>query len=134
MATLLKRWFLLIEEPRSQRILYMVFYLVIAWSGISALTNSPQKFVDATGINTVYTIALFLIVGGILGALAIVPGTWYLERVALISIGFGLAARGVLIVALSVSSTGALIFASEVILLIIRFLQVRKADLAPSSE
>lgn len=134
MATVFKRWFLLIEEPRSQRILYLIFYGVILWSGISALTNSPQKFIDATGINTVYAIALFLTVGGAIGTFAIIPGTWYIERIALISIGFGLAARGVLISSLAVSNTGALIFASEVILLIIRFLQVRKADLAPTSE
>lgn len=128
------KWFYKIEEPRVQRLLYFVFYLLIAWAGLQALLSSPDKFRDVGGPMLIITLGLSFVFGGTLGAVAILPGTWYLERVALVSIGFGSLYRGILILSLGISSTGAFLYYATVVLLLIRFLQIKRADLAPIKE
>jgi hypothetical protein len=130
----LRRWFLKIEEPRVQRILYLFFYLTAIITGLSALWTTPDKFYQSGGVVLVDSLGVFFVVGGLCGAIAILPGTWWLERVGLLSLAFGLAARGISIISLGVSTTGALIFLGEILLLVIRFIQIRRADLAPISK
>lgn len=129
--SVLKRWFLLIQEPRVQRILFFFFYAVAIWTGIDALHDSPDRFFQTGGALLVISLGCFFIVAGGLGVVAVLPGIWWLERTALIAFAFGLAIRGVLIFSLGVSSTGAAIFLGELILIAIRFIQIRRADLAP---
>lgn len=132
-ATLL-RWFLKIEEPRVQRLLFLVFYLVVILIGLAALFDEDGSLYQTGGPALIISLGGFFLVGGVCGTIAILPGIWWLERVGLVSLAFGLAARAILITILGVSPVGALIFISEVVLLAIRFLQIRKADLAPIAE
>jgi len=125
------RWFYKIEEPRVQRLLYFAFYVLIVIAGVYAFTDSSPRFFQVGGWGLIVGLGLSFVFGGIMGALAIIPGAWYLERVGLVSIGFGLLYRGILILSLEVSTTGAFIFYGTVILLLIRFIQIRRADLAP---
>lgn len=132
--TLFVQWFYKIQEPRVQRLLYLVFYCLIVWGGVSAFFDSPPIFTVIGGPVLVYGLGGALVFGGVLGAIAIVPGAWYLERVGIASIGLGIAYRAILILSLDISATRAMLYFSVVILLIIRFIQIKRADLAPIRE
>lgn len=127
----IRGWFYLIQEPRIVRLGMLAFYLWMIYSGYVALTQSPDTFYTAAGPLVVVFLAFFLAAGGIFGAIAILPGLWYIERVGLLSIAFGLFCRAILIQALAGSALAAVLLASTVILLFVRWVSIRGADLAP---
>lgn len=130
-ARTLRRWFLMIQEPRHIRIAMFVFYALVLATGVEGFYDSPGRFFNATGPFIIYSIATFFVLGGIAGAIAILPGYWWLEKVGLVAIAFGIAMRGVLVGALGVSIQGAFLLLALVVLLVVRFLSIRRADLAP---
>lgn len=130
----LRKWYYKIEEPRLVRLLYLAFYLIIVWTGVNGFLERSDELYALGGYALIGSLGGFFFFGGVCGVIAILPGTWWLERVGLVSIGFGLAGRAIVITALGVTPVGATLFVSEIILLIARFVLIRKADLAPISE
>lgn len=131
MVTVLRRWFLMIQEPRVIRLTMFGVYLSLIGTGIASFTSTPDQFFQATGPIIVYAIGVFWIIGGVLGTIAILPGFWSLERIGLISTAIGIVFRGTLVGALGVSAQGALLLLVLLLLLVVRFLSIRRADLAP---
>ena len=127
----IRDWFYLIQEPRVVRLIMLAFYTCTAWAGYVAVAESPDLFFKAAGPLIVYSIAGFLILGGILGGIAILPGYWYIEKLGLLSIAFGLLCRAILIQALAGSPLAASLLASTIILVAVRWVSIRGADLAP---
>ncbi len=123
--------FLKIEEPRIIRLLQFALYVVLTIIGSVYLSQAHTSYEGILGPVLAHTLGALIVFGGVLGALAVLPGIWWVERLAVISLWTGLAiylvvALSVQISVLSVGITWALIIA-----LAIRWLQIREFQFAP---
>lgn len=130
----IKNWYFKVQEPRLQRLLYLGFYIMIIITGVGSFFDTTGHLYQFGGDELVFSLAGFFTFGGVVGAISVIPGTWWLERVGLLSVGLGMLARGIVINGLGISWVGGMLFYSTIFLLVIRFVQIRKDDLAPISE
>src|SRR5699024_5788237 len=69
-----------ITEPRHLKVAYLVIYLLTVGIGIVTATSPPQSIEGPLGpILTGIWSGLF-IVGGAVGAITVLPGWWWVER------------------------------------------------------
>ena len=125
------RWFLLIAEPRVQRILHFIVYISLLTGGISILFVPPAKFEGVLGTPLVFVFALFITVGSVLASLAVLPGIWWLERAGILALCTGLAMYLVITTTLGVSLAGFVFFLAFLLLFAIRWMDIRAYQLAP---
>jgi hypothetical protein len=110
----------LLREPKAISAAQIIINFAAAGSGLlAALGGSPVLITGQIGPFLAFIVGAVLIVGGITGALAVLLGHWWLERVALLVMGLGwvMLLPASLTYALSGRSTGvwlvvALIFAA----------------------
>lgn len=92
-----------ITEPRHMKVAYLAIYLLTVGVGGVTLVTPPQTVAGEVGpVITIIWAALF-IVGGVVGAIAVLPGWWWAER--LLAIGpvmLGLAIYLVVVVILHI--------------------------------
>jgi hypothetical protein len=125
------RTFNLIAEPRVTRLIQFFVYLILLGIGMYLLSYPPQAFEIAVGDPGVFTFGMFLIVGGTAGAVAVLPGVWWLERVGIIALWTGLAIFCVIAVSLGISLVGAGLATALAVTFLIRWLEIRRYQLAP---
>lgn len=82
-----KRLWGAIHEPRSVSIALFVIYVIYCSAGMYALTNPPQSIGGEIGAGAMSMLALLLIVGGLIGSIAALPGWYQLERFAVVFVG-----------------------------------------------
>lgn len=82
-----------IAEPRVQRITYLIVYLLHAVGGIGVLWSDPTSITYVLGRWPAVIWGCLLVVGGVFGAVAVLPGWNYIERIGIfgITIGVGMA-------------------------------------------
>lgn len=102
----LRRLYLRIQEPRVVSIIQWLIYLVTLGIGVTAFQRPPSSIEGALGVTLTTIWAVFLIVGGVLGAIAALPGIWWLERVAVLACGTGALMYGSVVLSLHYSETG----------------------------
>lgn len=94
-----------IAQPRHVKIIYLVIYVLSVAIGWVTLINPPQTISGEVGpVITVIWASLFIL-GGVVGAVTVLPGWWWAER--LLSIGpilIGLAIYLCVVVALHAQS------------------------------
>lgn len=135
MANQVKRgiwWlFLKIEEPRLVRVFQFVVYSALALSGFFFVFAAPQPYTGVLGPILVGIFSTLVLLGGLAGAFAVLPGLWWVERLAIISLITGLSIFNV--VALSIGSTLATVGLSWALVatLGIRWLEIKDFQLAP---
>ncbi len=80
-----------VQEPKVVTVLHWVAYLVALGVGVSALLDPPSSVAGELGplLTTIW--AGSFILGGTLGAVATLPGIWWLERAGVIACVTGLA-------------------------------------------
>jgi hypothetical protein len=134
------RFLLLIAEPRIANILQFFVYLSLLTAGLTAFVDPPTLTLAILGPALTGMWATFLTFGGLIGAVAVLPGWWWLERVGLIAAGAGLLIYGVILLSLQSVETGssnyfpalaiacAFLFAQAM-----RWNQIRGLQLAPRS-
>lgn len=83
---------------------YFLAYLGLAGGGYSALTNPPTSIEGHIGATAMLTLALLLTFGGVVGAAAVLPGRYWLERVAVLAIGVATVIYAGIIVTLHLTS------------------------------
>jgi len=93
-----------IQEPRIVTLIQTGIYLVTFAVGIDALLDPPVSVRGAIGPVLTTCWAVFLVLGGALGAVAAPPGVWWLERVGVMACMSGLLIYGAVLVALHVTS------------------------------
>lgn len=125
------RSFLLITEPRVQRLLYLAVYVGLVIGGYLLVTIPPEKFQDILGFWLVLAFGLFVMVGGVLCAIAVLPGINWLERAGILSLIVGLFIFMVLVIALRASTISFVFGAVLALLFTIRYLEIRSTALAP---
>lgn len=131
MRTFAHSLFMRIAEPRVIRILQFVIYIVMGLFGISALTQPPSRFEAILNVYLVYSFGGFITLGALLGAVAVLPGIWWLERAGLISLTTGMAMYAVVATALGYSVVGVLIAVVLGLTFAQRWLEIRSFQLAP---
>ena len=69
-----------ITEPRHMKVTYLVIYLLTVCIGVVTLLSPPQTIDGLVGpiITTIW--ASLFILGGLAGAIAVLPGWWWVER------------------------------------------------------
>lgn len=81
---ILRNLWLLIEEPRTRRVLWSFAYLALATGGIATLAHPPRSVEDAIGPALAYLWGGMVAAGGSLGAWATLTRWWVIERVAIL--------------------------------------------------
>lgn len=89
----LRRLWAMIAEPKHMKLAYLIIYLLTIGIGAVTLISPPQTISGEVGpiITTVW--ASLFILGGIVGAVAVLPGWWWAERllgVAPVLLGLGI--------------------------------------------
>jgi len=123
------RLYLLIREPRVIRILQALVYVSMLVGGISVVVNPSPTLIDVLTWR-LQAFGLLLVGGGLLGALAVLPGWWWLERLGLIFLGTAIAVYTVVVIT-GTSAFGPAISIALLFTLGKRWAEVRKYQVAP---
>ncbi|MBG6106628.1 hypothetical protein [Frigoribacterium sp. CG_9.8] len=122
---------MLIAEPRVIRLLQFVIYVTLLSASGSVIFAAPDKLEDVLGHSLVAILGAFIGFGSLLGALAVLPGIWWLERAGIIAIFTGLAMYVAVTVTLGTSLLGISFTICFMLTFVQRFLEIRKFQLAP---
>lgn len=95
-----------IREPRHAKAVYTLAFLAAVGMGASAIASPPLSIEGVLGLTLTYTWGAFLLVGGIMGALATIPGWWAIERLGIFSLGLGVAIYSLVVIYLQFTSGG----------------------------
>lgn len=69
-----------ITEPRHLKVAYMAIYMMTTAIGVVTLVKPPQSIEGPLGTATTTLWAGLFILGGIIGAVTVLPGWWWVER------------------------------------------------------
>ncbi|MEX1078872.1 MAG: hypothetical protein WED09_07175 [Homoserinimonas sp.] len=127
----LNQGFLLIAEPRVVRLVQFGIYVCLLTAGWFVLTTPPRSFEGVLGQSLVTILGCFILVGGTLGAVAVLPGVWWLERVGILALATGLAMYSIIVVTLGASPIGVLMGVAFILTFVQRWMEIRKFQLAP---
>lgn len=123
--------FLKIAEPRVVRLIQCGVYVILTTAGWYVATHPPTSFLFVLGPSLVHVFAGFLVAGGTAGALAVLPGVWWLERMGVVALWTGLGIFAVVAAALGISMVGFLIALALGGSLAIRWTEIRRYEVAP---
>ena len=126
--------FMRIAEPRMVRLLHFGIYISMISAGWGITAYPPSAFKDVLGWVLVMVFGLFLLLGGVLGAISVLPGIWWLERVSLICLITGMSVYTVVILDLHASPVGISISVAFVLTFVLRWIGIRRYQLAPREE
>lgn len=123
--------FLKIAEPRVMRLLLFGFYTCLGLYGLGILTNPPKGFEGVLGEALVITFSIFMLGGGAMGLVAILPGIWFIERVGLICLTTAMLIYIVVVAALHLSPVNYCIPSAFIFAFALRWMWIRWAQFAP---
>lgn len=86
--------------------LYFAIYLCLLGGGVAAIIEPPGSIQGEVGAVAMYTLAGLLAFGGLVGSVAALPGIWWLERTAVLSIGLSAGIYGFIIIVLHLTTPG----------------------------
>lgn len=132
--TLTYNLFMKIAEPRIFRLLQFGVYILLSVAGIGVLFDTPDSIQEVLGNFLIYIFGGFVAVGSILGAFAVLPGIWWLERVALLALGTGVLMYVVITISLGVSIVGLTVYIAFILTFIQRWTEIRGSALAPRKD
>lgn len=95
-----------VHQPRVISVLYFAIYLCMLGGGFAALVDPPASIEGEIGAASMIMLAGLLAFGGLIGAIASLPGIWWLERTAVLSIGLATVLYGGIIATLHYTGTG----------------------------
>jgi hypothetical protein len=123
--------FLKIAEPRVQRIVQLGIYLVFAVLGGIFLADPPRSYEGVLGDVLAFVFGVAITAGGVIGAVAVLPGRWWAERLAIIALWTGLGMYIVVALSLAASPVGIGVAVCLALALLNRWLLVRGAQIEP---
>ncbi len=71
-----------VQEPRSVSVVYWLIYVILGAGGLYALVEPPSSLEGEIGIVAMSMLASLLVIGGTVGAIAALPGWYWMERFA----------------------------------------------------
>lgn len=126
--------FMKIAEPRVTRLIHFGIYLSLLVAGVGIMYSPPSTFQEVLGVALVHVFGGFVILGAVLAAIAVLPGIWWLERAGLLALGTGLAMYLVIIVGLNSSPIGFSVTLAFLLTFVLRWMEIKGAQLAPREE
>ncbi|PPF56098.1 hypothetical protein C5B94_04030 [Clavibacter michiganensis] len=123
--------FNLIAEPRVTRVIQFVIYVLMTVAGARVLLAPPLSFEGVLGTFFVYVFGGFVLVGGLLGGVAVLPGIWWLERSGLIALFTGLVIYAIVTISLGSSIVGTVVCLAFALTFVQRWRDIRGSALAP---
>lgn len=134
---LVNAW-LRITEPRVVAVVLFTQYTLFALAGTYAIFDPPTSIETELGANAMAMLAGLLIFGGTIGAIAALPGIWWLERSAVLSIGLSSALYLTTIAYLQATQPGNRMlqaaFVSSVLLnQVVRWVRIRDRSYRPEA-
>lgn len=102
----IKKAWLRVHQPRAISGIYFVIYLILLGGGIAALLQPPTSIEGEIGSTAMFILAGLLTFGGLIGAIAALPGIWWLERTAVTSVALSAAVYGGIVATLQVTESG----------------------------
>lgn len=123
--------FLKIEEPRVIRVVQFALYVALTVLGAAFLADPPHSYEGLLGDVLALVFGWCITGGGLLGALFVLPGVWWVERLGIIALWTGLGIYLVVAVTLASSTIAVAIAVAFVLALLIRWLTVREYQHAP---
>lgn len=125
-----------VREPRVQRVVYTFVYALLAGAGVAVLRQPPQSIEGQVGTVLAYTWGAFLVLA-VAGAIGVLPGWWWLEKIGGISATVGISIYAVITVSLHFTEPignrlpQALVITVLALLLGIRAWEIRGLDYEP---
>lgn len=114
------------------RIILFVKYIAFMIAGVAIFLLPPNTFEHALGGRTlVQLFGIFVALGGLMTAVAVLPGIWWLERSGLLLLGSGFGMYLVILFSLDASIIVITITIAIVLTFVRRFVEIKDADLAP---
>lgn len=95
-----------VQEPRLVSLFRFVMYLLLLFGGSAAVIMPPTSLKGQIGERAMLGLAVLLLIGGVLGGIAALPGAWWLERIGLLSVTFGLTIYLYIILTLHITESG----------------------------
>ncbi|ASR80476.1 hypothetical protein SEA_TRIBBY_25 [Arthrobacter phage Tribby] len=124
--------YLKIAEPRNIRILLFLAYLIFIVIGVNGLAHPPRSYEQALGsLGLVSAMFSFVAFGALLGSIAVLPGIWWLERSGLLSMGIGVLFYMLILHERHASPFAMGIAFIALLVCAIRWLEIRRYQLAP---
>jgi len=120
-----------IAEPRVIRIMQFGVYLCMIVSGFGVISKPPTSFENVLGLSLVYVFGGFVFIGALFGAVAVLPGIWWLERVGIIALTTAMSMYSVVIITLGTSPIGIAICIAFALTFAQRWMEIRRFQLAP---
>ena len=123
MKETIKRLWLKIKEPRTVSIAMFLSYLVMLGAGVNVLFDPPSTLQGMIGSVSMTSLAILLVLGGGIGSIASLPGTYWLEFFAVLFAELSAAIYLFIILSLHFTTSGnRLLQASFVLLVMLSFL------------
>lgn len=126
--------FMKIVEPRVQRILQFWVYLFLCVVGIGVVIDLPEYLQNILGLIVAYSFGVFMVLGGLLGLVAVLPGIYWLERVSIILLTTGVLIYLVVVITLGTTIVSVGVCLAFIFTFIIRWFDIRGMLLAPKKE
>src|SRR5690625_3504574 len=84
--TLALRLWMRIREPRIISVLRFFMYLGFLAGGIATIHSPPTSIQGAMGLPAMIMLGWLLAAGALMGAVSVLPGAWWLERVGVATV------------------------------------------------
>lgn len=119
MVTVLRDLWHKIQEPRVISVLVFLMYLVLTAGALSVLVSPPATIKGELGQGGMIALGSLVLMGGVMGTIAALPGIWWLERLAVAGIALGLSTYAAIILALHITEPGNRFFQFTVVVALI---------------
>lgn len=126
----------MIAEPRHVKVTYALIYTAVVTTGIATLLDPPRSIEGQLGTALTVIWSVFLIIGGTVGALTVLPGWWWAERLGIILTTTGITIYAVVVLSLHIIAEGSRLTQLGMILLassvfIVRWVLIRHYSFEP---
>lgn len=126
------RLFMKIAEPRVRRLFYFVAYIGLAVVTSATFFQVPKAIPHILGgMILVNVFAGFIVLGCLVCAITVLPGIWMFERAGLYLVGGGIAMYAATLLFLGASALVTVLPIVLIVLLAIRWLDIKEFLLAP---
>lgn len=124
--------YMMIAEPRVRRLMYFGIYLCLAIAGSGVFFSPPKAIATILGGYVwIWIFGSFIVLGAVLALGAVLPGIWWLERAALISIITGIGLYTIMLLFLGTTFLATLLPIIVILICALRLLDIKEFLLAP---
>lgn len=126
-----------IREPLQLKVTYFFLYAITLWTGVVTLVSPPSSIEGLLGAVLTPVWSLFIILGGLLGLITVLPGWWATERLGIYAVFVGLGIYAGVVLSLQFTTAGGSRLTQFGIILmaaglsVVRLLLIRKGEFEP---